>query len=680
MVLLIAVIACFTLRLMRYQITDGASYRADANKTDVESVPITAPRGEILDRYGRVLATNTVGYSVILEKAAFPQDDKTKNETILELTNILSKNNVTWGDTLPISRTRPYSFNANSDKDITALRTLLKLDEKAKLSADQAMDMLNKRYKINPNFSKDEMRTIIGVRYEMEIRGFSYTNYFDLADNVTLDIINQISERSIPGITITEQYSRTYPDGSVAPQVIGTVGPIDADEYKQMKKDKNSTYQLSDIIGKNGIESTMESELRGKSGKEQIEFNNSGNLTGKSVLSQYQPGNNVELTIDSDLQHVIEQELPQAIANVVAGSHGDPAQGAICNSGAAVVINVKTGEVLAMVSYPSYDNNTYRSNYAQISNTPGNPLINRPISGTYRPGSTYKPCVATSGLMNGVITGTSTIDCNGSFTKYSGLGYNGHDDGSWGPLSVVEALGYSSNVFFDTVGDRLNLTNKHLLETTAKSLGLGQKTGIELTSEHAGSISGPTYAASAGLNWNPADGVQSAIGQMYNQYTLLQLADYIGGVVNGGTRYQAHIVKSVKSYDNSKTISEPQPKVVSGDFKIPDNVVNLVKQGMLKVTEETGTASQTFANYPLKIGGKTGTSQVPKDGLNYHNGLFVSFAPFNDPQIAVAVVLEYAYWGADTAPIAKTVYDYMFLDNPNNANVTAPSPYEQLLH
>jgi penicillin-binding protein 2 len=674
----ILVICSFTLRLMRYQITDGASYRKVANKTSVESIPIIAPRGEILDRNGVVLATNTVGYSVILERATFPSAKSGKeNDTILELTDIMTKNGQQWADTLPISMTTPFAFNAGSDADVKDLKTFcttnLNVKDSAAFNAEIAISDLKKIYSIPNGYSLEQLRTIIGVRHEMFLREFSLSNVFTFAKNVNLAVINQMSERSIPGIEISEQYSRTYPNGTLAPQVIGNVGPIHTEQAKAFKALK---YSLDEIVGQGGIESTQESYLHGVNGKENIEVNSLGTVTNRYKTVTPKPGDNVVLTIDAGLQSVLQQALQAKIAKIVADSMGDPQHGANCNSGAAVVLNIKTGEVLAMASYPGYDNNTYYQDYASLSTNPAKPLLNLAVQGTFRPGSTYKPCVAVSGLMNGAITKTSEIYCGGSLT-IGGMLFG--DDAWYGNLSIEKAIGVSSNVFFYTVAMRLNAIGPTVLEQTAKALGLGQKTGIELTAEQAGVISGPTEKKASGdTSFTSADAAQSGIGQLDNMYTPLQLANYVGTIVNGGKLMQMHIVKEVKSYDNSQTVLDNTPTVVS-DLKIPADIVNTVKQGMLNVTKD-GTAAAAFTDYSLPVGGKTGTSQRGTANNPHYDGLFLCFAPFDNPQIAIAVAIPNAYWGADTAPVAQAALDYMFLNKPDYSASPLPAASGTLLH
>ena len=691
--LVFVIFVCFGLRLMWLQVTNGESYRQQANKTTVASTVITAPRGDILDRYGRVLATNTVEYSIQMERTAFIKtsgklDASKLDSTILQIVAILKQNGISWKDTLPIGNA-PYGFSG----DAASLRKYLEntvdrlpsdpkkftAKQKAQYDADQAatadtiMQVLQKRFSVSGDIHSTDVRTVVGIRYEMDIEGFSSTNPFTIAANVSLDTINQLAERSLPGINITEQYQRVYPQGDLAPQLIGTVGPIHStDDIKTLLKDK---YQLNDLIGHGGIEQTQESTLRGINGTAEIVMNAAGVVIGQNVTEAAKPGKNVVLTIDADLQREMQNSLAATIRSIDSSSGGSADKGAGCTSGAAVAVSVKTGEILGMASWPGYDLNTYNQDYSALAADKANPLYNRAIKGTYRPGSTYKPVTAVSGLIHGVITPSSLIACNGVFLKYASQGYKGSDDGSYGNINVVDALGKSSNVFFDTVADWLNLKDSKWLESTAKSLGLGVKTGVELPGEAAGVVSGPSEKSP----WYPADAVQSGIGQLDNLYTPLQLASYIAALVNGGTRYPSHLVKSVLSNDNSTVISVNNVKADTS-FQIPSNIVSTVKQGMSKVTDEGGTAAAVFSNFAIKTGGKTGTPQVVINGAIRHNGVYIGFAPFDNPQVAIAVVIEKAEWGVNVAPVAANAMSDLFLHTPDDSASPLPAASGQLLN
>lgn len=673
----VAAVCAFSVRLMRFQITDGAAYRKQAAKSTVASISIAAPRGEILDRYGNVLATNTVSYSMILEYTTF-SSSKTgdMNSKIIKITDIMTACSQQWTDTLPVSGAAPYAFTSKTSGDVATLRKqlvqlkLITSAEKDSVTADKVVELLKKRYKVASSYNAQQARTIIGVRYSMETAGFNLTSPYTFATSVSIDCVNRVMERSIPGIEVSQSYTRTYPDGTIAPHVIGNVGKMSDAQYK---KYKSKGYSLNEVIGQSGLESVMQDQLRGTSGTETITINSTGTITGKEVTTAAKPGNNIVTTIDANLQSVLQNSLANTIAQVRSEAGGDTSLGSQCKAGAAVVLNIKTGEILAMATCPTYDNNTFYSNYSNILHQDGSPLNNRAVM-AYRPGSSYKPCVAVSALMNGVVTKDETIACNGEYLKYA-PSYIGKDDGSYGSISIIRAIGVSSNVFFDTLGDRLNIKGETLLEQTAKALGLGQPTGIEL-SESTGVVSGPTEKKAKGGIWYPADAVQSAIGQLDNLYTPLQLANYVGAVCNGGKRMELHLVKEVKSYDNSKTVSAKSAKVAS-DLKIPSDVVDTVKQGMLHVTEGDGTAGTVFSDYSLPVGGKTGTAEVTykigSDTVKGFGGAFVCFAPYNDPQIAVAVVIENCHWGSQAAPVAKTALNYLYLNNPDYSSSTLPS-------
>lgn len=693
MVLTLAIFAGFSLRLMNWQITQGSYFRNQADQTSVAGITITAPRGDILDRYGRILATNSVQYSVQMIRPAFTGKNASNlNTTVLTLIHNFQATGQSWSDTLPIGNA-PYGFMSDAgaatarkflENTVDALPTdHSKWTQKQKAAyaadeaatADQVMTILQKRYKVSGDIGSQDVRNVIGVRYEMEVEGFATNNPFTIASNVSLDLINRIGEQSLPGIYISPTYTRSYVDGTAAPQILGTVGPIQAsDDYK--KKLKSKGYKLNDLIGHGGIEQTQEDSLRGVDGKANLILNSQGVVVGETVIQAAKPGSNVQLTIDSGLQKTLSASLASTIAMVVGQSGGSAAKGAQCDSGAAVAISVKTGEVLGMASYPSYDVSTYSQNVAALNKDSTHPLLNRAIQGTYRPGSTFKPVTAVAGLMYNAITPTSTINCTGVFDKYSNSGYTGHEDGNayYGQINVVRALAKSSNVFFDTVADRLNIANSKYVENTAKSLGLGVKTGIELTGEQQGVVSGP----SAKSPWYPADACQSGIGQLLNQYTPLQLSSYVATLVNGGTHYQPHIVLDVRSHDNTTLVSETAAKADTS-FQIPADALATVKQGLGEVTDDGGTAGTVFSDLPIKSGGKTGTAEI-NTSRTLFTGVYIGFVPFDDPQVAIAVVLDKSDWGYHSGYVAADAMRYLFLHTPDESASPLPTAAGHLIY
>jgi penicillin-binding protein 2 len=668
-VLFFAVILCYIFQLMQYQVTDGASARAENSKSTVNTMAIIAPRGDILDRYGRVLATSKIGYNILIESAFFPsgtQKEK-QDEELLALTAILSQKGETWEDSLPISRTAPYSFTSTDKTTSAYIATLIKyindrnsskdtdLDKNA--TAPQIMTALERIYKTE-NYPETQRRTLCGIRYEMVLKGYASARVFTFAQGVSIDTVTKIEERSsdLPGAVTQQVPVRYYPDGTIAPHVVGITGPIYAD---QLASYVGKGYSADDIIGKFGIESYMEQYLHGTNGSQQVEQNSNGDVTSTSIVDQPKPGDNVVLTLDKDLQVTLQNQLPQIVQSIkdesqnYKGHPGSDAQGA-----AVVVLNIKTGDVLAMATYPSFDLNTYKQNFSALNSDPLKPMFNRCIAGAYTPGSTFKPLVAVSGLMNGVITKDTTWYCPSSYTIGQGAGaYTGHDDENFsGSLNVEQAIEDSRNIFFVKLGYE-GLKSIDKIEATAKIFGIGQKTGIELYGEAAGKMAGPQVKNP----WYPGDLAQASFGQSVTLITPLQLANYVSTMVKGGTEYQVHIVRQVNSYDNSSVIVDNTKPTVKSKTAISDSVIQVVKEGMQKVTE-SGTASSVFDGFAMKVGGKTGTAQI---NLNYgYNGVFICFAPYDDPEIAVATVVEYGHNGYQTAPVAKTAISSYFGLNP----------------
>lgn len=638
---------------------------------------IIAPRGDILDRYGRVLATSDVGYSILIQSAFFPSSSQREkqNGELLALTEILKKSNETWEDSLPISTTAPYTYTGTQKK----IKALIKYvnehkgknepEVKSDASADTVMAALKKIFKTE-GYTEEQQRTLCGIRYEMVLTYFSTTKVYTFAENVSIDTVTRIEERSsdLPGAVIQQVPVRSYPDGTIAPHIIGLTGRINEDELSTYKE---KGYTADDTIGKFGIEKTMESYLRGTDGIQQVEQNSNGDVTSTTIIQQPQPGDNVILTIDKDLQVTMQNSLPQIIDQIKKTAVMYHTAGANARGAAAVVLNIKTGEVVAMASYPSFDLNSYSKNYSELANDKLNPLFNRCIQGTYTPGSTFKPIVAVSGLLNNSITEDTSWDLPASYTIGTGsAAWTGHDDENMSRynVNVKDAISVSSNIFFFKLGTMLGI-NK--IEATAKIFGIGQKTNIELPGESAGLMSSVAEKKEKGLPWYPADTAQASIGQLDTVVTPLQLANYVSTLVKGGTQYQVHIVKQINSYDNSNVIVDNStPKVVS-KTEISSSIINTVKEGMLSVTE-SGTAATIFRNFQMKIGGKTGTAQINLN--NGYNGVFISFAPYEDPEIAIATIVEYGHNGYQTAPAAKAAIQHYFgLDDNGAAKVSAAS-------
>lgn len=676
--LVFVIIVGYAYRIMQFQITDGASYREKSTTSNVSTMPLIAARGQIFDRYGRVLATSKMSYNILIEKAFFPSfTNKTEQDSeLLTLTGILKSAGETWEDSLPISTAAPYTYTGSKYK-IKALIKYLnsgKSKEDALIPKDapaSAVMAALEKYFETSGYTEQQQRTLCGIRYSMVVNYYDYLKVYTFATGVSKDTVTTIAERSssLPGAVAQQVPERSYPDGTVAPQVIGMTGRINEAELKEY----GSSYNAEDSVGKSGIEKSMEKYLRGTNGTEEIEQNSSGAITNSTVTAPARAGDNVVLTLDKDLQKAVQDELPVVVDQIRESSYGDPRYGADVQGAAAVVMNIKTGEVLAMANYPSYDLNSYRKNYSSIASNPLNPLLDRGIAGTYRPGSTFKPITSTAGLMNGIITKNTWWNCPSEFDKYY-PSYIGHDDeGTWRYVNVVQALSVSSNVFFNRLGDAIGM--KRLESTATNIFGVGKETGIELGGEQAGSMSGYAYDAAHGKSVYPADAAQAGIGQLDTKLTPLQMANYVSILCRNGTQYQVHIVKQINSYDNTKVLVDNSTPTVKSKHYISQYVINTVKEGMADVTE-SGTASSVFSGFNMKIGGKTGTAQIgilESYGVRF-NGVFIAFAPYNDPELAIAVVVEHGHFGFPTSPVAKkAITTYYNLNDYGYSKTTTAS-------
>ena len=311
-----------------------------------------------------------------------------------------------------------------------------------------------------------------------------------------------------------------------------------------------------------------------------------------------------------------------------------------------------------MASYPTYDLTRYSADFSDLISNPANPLLNRVIGGTYSPGSTFKPATALAGLENKVITTDEIIYDKGIYTFYDDYQpkcwiYDSYGT-THGPCDVAKALQTSCNYFFFEVGRRLGIDK---LDEVCTRLGLGEKTGIEIPGESAGVLASRKYKENTfGESWYGGDDLQAAIGQSYHLFTPLQIANYIATIANGGTRYQVHLLDKILDYNDRSVINQFEPRVVS-TVSMTEQEQNAILRGLRSVTEEGGTASRVFENYPISVGGKTGTASVSKGTAT---GVFVSFAPYKNPEIVICVLVEHAGSGNGVAPVAKEIMDAYF--------------------
>lgn len=663
--LILGVFGVFVARLMEVQIIHADDYRRDQLYTSVQTVKAT--RGEIVDRNGVSLVSNTLGYDVIIDKAFFPKERQ--NEILLRLITLFENAGEEWNDNLPISFTRPYTFLPGYDSEIAILKTQLKVQSWA--TEEDTMFRLLERYDLT-DYASGDARKVAGVRYEMERRGFATNVPYTFATDIDIQLVLKIKERNymLSGVDVIESAIRHFDIGDIAPHLIGQVGPIYAEEYPALKE---KGYAMDDTVGKSGVESAFEDSLRGKNGERDIVTDASGQVVGATETQPPVPGNTVVLTIDSNLQREAQLALEAQIKYLQRTA--PVGQGREANAGAVVAIHVPTGQVLAAATYPSFDLNTYLQNYASLAADAGHPLYNRALQGLYAPGSTFKPVVGTAGLATGVITETSTVFCGHVYTRFKD--YQPKCLGSHGNITLGRALSLSCNIFFYDTGWNAGID---AIDKFSSQYGLGEPTGIELY-EEIGHRSNKEVAAMLGQEWNGGgDVLQTSIGQLYNSFTPLQLANYAATVANRGKRMNVTIVKEIQDYARKNVIQSSSPTVAQAVETSPENFEAVIR-GMVQASR-TGSARAHFANYPVDVAAKTGTPESAAEP----NSTFICFAPAQNPQIAVAVVIEKGWHGYTGAPVAKALLDMYFgYDNPNplvpkgesgQENFSSPLPSE----
>ena len=640
-VIAIVMASVFFIRLFQVQVIDGKMYYEKGRGSSVRTIDVSAPRGEILDRNGIPLVRNRMGCSIILDASYFPPSSRSeeRNRIISMLLDILEDENENWSRHLPMEYVGGTLTFTDDSGDVSSLKEFLGLNSYA--TEQNCLDALKDKYKIE-GYDDVKSLEIASVRYGMEIGDFSVSLPFTVAEDVSDETVLRVEENSsvLEGVDVEVKSYREYLDGNLAPHVLGISGAISADEYRE-KKDQG--YLLNDSIGKSGIEKAMEEYLRGERGQRTVTTDYEGNVTTEYTKLPKQ-GDTVSLTIDSGLQRVAQNALANRINELYAENQKNSDRYGPADAGAVCVVDVETGAVLAMASYPTFNVELYSQDQTAYSGVSGSPLWNRVVNSAYAPGSTFKPCVALAGLSEGVITRNTVITCRREYRYFSDitytcLGYHGNTD-------VIRALTVSCNIFFYETGRRLGISN---IEDYATRLGLGQPTNIEI-GEATGTLAGPeTYNGT----WTEGLTVQAAIGQANHAYTPLQLAVYAATIANGGTRYESYLVQNVADSDSGEKVFEKTPSVLmQNDFN--SDYVDIVKEGMVSAAEN-GTTSSWFSSLDVPVAVKTGS---PQTGVG--NGCLITYAPADDPQIAIAVVIEEAGSGSATAPVAQQIYEYYF--------------------
>ena len=695
--LVVALLALCVGTLYKLQIIEGAAYYEESQNKQASEQTVTAARGNILDRYGRVLVSNRECYNLkISDKRLFSDEVEDPNAVILQMINMVEAAGDKYTDDLPITKEPPFEYTNMTDIQRMLLNAYLKdkgLDEDT--TAVELMSYFRTRYDIAGSYNAEEMRKIASVRYAVNVRYAINTNPYVFVEDASIDLISDLMGVVGNVVEVETSYIREY-NTQYAAHILGYVQAMsDADMEKYRPGKENSTYDYDTKVGKDGVELAFENWLHGTNGKATVERTASGTVTSTIYTEDPVPGNHVYLTIDIQLQEAVERILETGIQtlqlkrdedNLKAVSEGrtDDVREDI-QGGAIVVVDIKTGEPLAIASYPTYNLSTLLEDYDEISSTEYDPLFNRALLGAYAPGSTFKPCTAIAGLSENIINTETQILCDGVFTKYSDQGYAPEcwiytqDHLTHGNDNVTEALKDSCNIFFYTVADNLGI--RKLMEY-AKNFGLGESTGIELV-ETTGNMANPDNHLTYDVDeWVDGDTVQTGIGQSDSLFTPLQLAEYCAAIANGGTRHSAALLKSVRSFDYSRQLYQKDTEALS-TVETADYNWAAVQRGMYLMANDISSSSLTvyyaLGNYSyngvsLPVAAKTGTSQLGEDKTN--NAIFMCYAPFDDPQIAISIVVERGQSGANLSSMARNVLDAYF--GLGDKSSTADSEYTLL--
>ncbi|MBR6501964.1 MAG: hypothetical protein IKT42_00820 [Clostridia bacterium] len=629
-ILLALVIAVYSVRIYNVQIINADKYSSNAlGSSSTRTAVLKAPRGEILDSYGRQIAANRDGYNVVFNKA-YVKDNI--NDIILQLVNLLDENDIEHKDRLPLEYTSPYNF-----KEGESTKKLIKTLELANYAtAANCFSRLIERYELE-KYDIDEQRKIAGVRYSMEIEDFSISYPYTFAEDIPTELMRKILESNfmLDGVSVEIVPFRDYPDTSLAVNLIGTVGPIYEEDWAEGENYKDRGYSYDDKVGKSGIEYWAEEYLRGTDGEITYYLDADGNIIEKRITKEPVAGKTVMLTLDAKMQRTVQDALATTVRTLQS-------EGGTVTAGSAVVIDINTGGVITAANYPTYDTANFSENYEQLLADPSKPLTDRAFQGVYPIGSTIKPIVAAAALENNLYDTSETIFCAKTYNyfedyKPSCMHYHKH-------MGLTAALSKSCNYFFFELGRRIGSVT---MTDYFKQFGLGVKTGVEVD-DSAGILVEPTSNGMGG------DTLQIAIGQM-NAFTPLQMANYVATFANGGTHYKATLIDKIISYDMTKTYDTCEPQVLN-TISLKESTISSIKSGMLSVTVD-GTGQAALGDYPIKLGGKTGTAQV--NGKADHS-TFILFAPYDNPEIAISVVLEHGSSSYAAGSLVREILDAYF--------------------
>ena len=658
--------------LYKLQIVEGEKYYNRSNELTETKRTVTASRGNILDRYGRVLVSNAERYNLKIDTdKLFANEDP--NAVILELVELVEGYGDEYTDDLPISMDPPFEYL----EDMTAIqRTMLdayyvRQELDPNMSAVELMSFMRTRYNIDNKYSAEEMRMIAGIRYSINVRYAINTAEYIFVEDASMNLISSIMENKLVGIEVKRDYVRQY-NTDYAAHILGYVGLMTQEEYEKYSL---LNYSTDSMVGKDGIEYAFEEYLHGEDGEVVETRNAAGTILATVYTKEPVPGNHIYLTIDSVLQEqterilgngveILKKNIAQKRAEGLARGDYNPDLKDNITGASAVVVNVNTGEPLALASWPTYDVSRIIEDYQELLETENQPLFNRALLGAYAPGSTFKPCTAIAGLTMGIVNTEDKIKCEGVFTKYAAEGY-APECWIWNSSTVpgehlmhpeedvVAAIRDSCNYYFYTVGNDLGVDD---MGKFAAAFGLGEYTGIELVETKGNMSNRANHQDYAGTEWRIGDTLQAAIGQADSVFSPIQMAEYCATVANGGTRYSSSILKAIRNYDYSEKLYERVPEVMS-TVETGQYNWDAVHEGMYKVVNDYINEKNVlqWVDCAWTVAGKTGTAQKGEGIQN--DGLFMCYAPYKNPEVAIFVVVERGGAGADVQFIARQIMD-----------------------
>lgn len=635
---------------------------AIADKTLIRETVIHARRGDMCDRDGKVIVTNKYTYDLLLDYYSLPATVRGENESFLALIELCEAHGCTpiLCDTYPLSGNSYPDFVFVPGTEQTRKSIIDHYNLKDSIEAAALTKYLANRYDLLDEEGQlictpAEALTVMKVRWSMIADGFYNSGSYTLAENITRELMVSVSESNITGGVIETVSTRSYVYPGYASHILGQLGRIYAENWEEYKQ---KGYSMDAMVGISGCEAVFEDYLRGQDGILVSEYDSDGTLLSQYVKEEPIAGKDVWLTIDIDCQIAAEDGLAANIQYVK-----DRATGALTgedvSAGAFTMVEVDTGQVLAMASYPTYDLTTYNDDYELLSSAEVTPLTNRAINGLYAPGSTFKPGVAVAGLGEGLITPYSLIHTTGRYTYFSSYQprcwYYISTGLSHGSIDVREALRVSCNCFFYDLGRQLGI--ERMNEYCVK-FGLGQDTGFELGGE-LGILAGPAYRQAASLApWQETDTIVAAIGQSENLFSPLQINMYFAALANGGDRYRASLLYAVKEfYSDDVVVATPAPEILSSFEIAPNDHVELLSSLRSVVTTSMSLTSM-FRNVDVTVGGKTGTAQVGT--TKSENALFTAVAPADKPKVAAVCVLEQGHAGSYAAYTVSDVFEVYF--------------------